>query len=291
MATEPKLLVRRGRPTLYALLHRCVLLLALAQLAPVVTAAEAGPSWASLSPQQRTALAPLARDWGSIDAQRKLKWLEVAARFDQLSPAERERIQDRMSEWARMTPAERGQARLNYQGAKQLSAEDRQARWEAYQALPEEQRRKLASQSAQKPAATTARPPVGARAAGPAASAAGTATTGGARAAAPVAAPQRRPVLPPGETRPKVNTVPDPQQAAKPQTVAPTVVQAKPGASTRLITQTPTPPSHQQAGMPKIAATSEFVDRKTLLPQRGPQSAVAEARAASAPGAAGTTQR
>jgi hypothetical protein len=268
----------RHRLSLTALLRRSVLLLALAQLpGAAAVAAETGPGWASLNPQQRTALAPLARDWSSLDAQRKQKWLEVAARFDRLSPAERERIQARMSEWARMTPSERSQARLNYQDAKQISAEDRQARWEAYQALPEEQRRMLASQSAQKPAAATAgRPVADARAAG-------SASAPAVSASAPL---QRRPALPAGETRPKINTVPDPQHAPQPQTVAPTVVQAKPGASTRLITQTPTPPAHQQAGKPKIAATAEFVDHKTLLPQRGPQSPPVETRPASAAGAA-----
>ena len=37
----------------------------------------------------------------------------------------------------------------------------------------------------------------------------------------------------------------------------------------------PVPPRHQQAGMPKIATNSDFVDRHTLLPQRGPQAAAA----------------
>jgi hypothetical protein len=41
--------------------------------------------------------------------------------------------------------------------------------------------------------------------------------------------------------------------------------------------QHPTPPRHQQAGMPKIAATPGFVNDATLLPQRGPQGAAAEA--------------
>jgi len=39
------------------------------------------------------------------------------------------------------------------------------------------------------------------------------------------------------------------------------------------ITRHPTPPPHQQTGMPKIAATPEFVNRSTLLPKRGPQAA------------------
>jgi len=55
--------------------------------------------------------------------------------------------------------------------------------------------------------------------------------------------------------------------------VAPTVVHVGPGAKTTLVTRQPAPPAHQQAGMPKIAATPGFVDRNTLLPQRGAQSA------------------
>jgi len=46
----------------------------------------------------------------------------------------------------------------------------------------------------------------------------------------------------------------------------------------------PAPPAHQQTGLPKIAATPEFVDRTTLLPQRGAQGAAAKhAAGASAP--------
>jgi hypothetical protein len=74
-----------------------------------------------------------------------------------------------------------------------------------------------------------------------------------------------------------------PGQAARP--AAPIVrpgepgwVQAGPGASTRPISQLPAPPRHQQAGLPKIAATPEFVDSATLLPQRGPQGAAIERR-------------
>ena len=72
-------------------------------------------------------------------------------------------------------------------------------------------------------------------------------------------------------------------RTAKLQPVSPTVVQAKPGATHAADhAAAAPPPPHQQPGMPKIAATSEFVDRKTLLPQRGPQSAGAEPRAAAA---------
>jgi hypothetical protein len=59
--------------------------------------------------------------------------------------------------------------------------------------------------------------------------------------------------------------------------VAPTVVQAKPGATTTLMTRAPSPPPHQKPGQPKIEAQPDQVDRTTLLPQRGPQGSGARA--------------
>jgi len=57
-----------------------------------------------------------------------------------LTPEERARINDRMVEWAKLTPAERGQARLRFEEARQLPVPDRSEAWRAYQALPPEQR-------------------------------------------------------------------------------------------------------------------------------------------------------
>jgi hypothetical protein len=82
----------------------------------------------------------------------------------------------------------------------------------------------------------------------------------------------------------KSNIVPNPAFAAPPKPVAPTVVRAGPGATTTPITRRPAPPSHLQTGLPKIAATPGFVDKATLLPQRGPQAAAT--RSASAASAA-----
>lgn len=215
--------------------------------APPPNAAPGGPAWNSLSPAQQQALAPLQRDWPTIDANRKAKWIDVAARFPRMPAEERARIQARMTEWARLTPAERGRARLQFQEARQFPAEDRQARWEAYRALPEEKRAELARQSAKAPqkAASGAEP----------------------RAAA--AAGGKRNVV-----------APTPQAAALSKPVSPTAIQGKPGATTTLVSQQPRMPVHQQAGLPKIAATEGFVDPKTLLPRRGPQGAAVRSAAA-----------
>jgi Protein of unknown function (DUF3106) len=207
-------------------------------------AREEGIRWASLTAAQREALAPLEHDWPGIDAPRKQKWLTLAARYKTLAPSEQARITARMSEWAKLTPAERGQARMNFEQARQLPAPDRSARWEAYQALPPEQRQQFAARAAS--------------------AASGSHEAPGAKAAA---AKSR-------ETKEaKFNVVPNPALTQPPRQVAPTLVQAAPGATTTLITRRPVPPPHQQTGMPKIAATPEFVNRSTLLPKRGPQAA------------------
>lgn len=227
---------------------------------PVPRAAEQGERWSELKPAQQAALKPLEREWAGIDAPRKQKWLELSARFPKLTPPERSRVQERMSEWARLTPGERGEARVNFQEAKQVPAQDRQERWKAYEALSPEQKQQLAARAA------------------PASDAARKGTTTGARYDGKPdkgnrdAAPQA-----------KSNIVPNPAFASPPRTVAPTVVQARPGATTTLITKRPAPPGHQQTGMPKIAATPEFVDKATLLPQRGPQGAATRPSRAPAP--------
>lgn len=243
------------RPLLLLVLMATGSLTALAQPgkpALMATPVDAGgPAWSNLTAQQRGVLAPLARDWASIDAPRKAKWLEVAAKFPSLPPAERERMQTRMAEWARMTPAERGRARLSFQEAKQLSPEERQQRWEAYQALPDERRRALAERG--KPPAD---PPH-----------------------KPVAAAQPLDLAVPKKT-PEASRSAASGPLVKP--VTPTIVQAKPGATTTLMTRPPSPPAHQQPGQPKIAARPDEVNRNTLLPQRGPQAA-ATASATSKP--------
>lgn len=230
-------------------------------------AAEQGPAWSTLTPAQREALKPLARDWSGIDSSRKRKWLEIAERYSGMAPQDQERLQARMAEWAKLSPLERGQARLNYQEAKQAPVQNRQASWEAYQALPPEQRRELADRAV--PAAPA-----------------------GAGAAKATAAPTAQPARPSRDgVQPKSNTVPSPTLGTTPKPVAPTVVQAQPGATTTLMSKQPAPPAHQPTGMPKIAATPEFVDKKTLLPQAGAQSANQSAAPRPAAASASTAAR
>jgi hypothetical protein len=227
------------RPTLTAAL---ALLLGLAL--PVLAAPPApaaGPSWSQLSPAQQKALTPLRNDWDGLDPARKQKWLEVASRFGTMPPQRQERVRERMSEWARMSPDQRSEARVNYEQSKQVAPKDRQARWEAYQQLPAEERAALAARA--KPSPVQSTPP------------------------SPTAALRKAPV---DAQAPKSNIVtPANRRTVPPKPVAPTLVQAPRGATTSLVTATPRPPQHQKPGQPKIAATPRQVDKVTLLPKPG----------------------
>ncbi len=226
-----------------------------------------GPSWRELSAREQQILQPLQAQWTNIDALRRQKWRDIAALYPNLPTSQQERLRSRMAEWAAMTPEQRNAARLNYEEIRKVPVEERQARWEAYRSLPEDQRRALVAQAASRPMAL---PP-------------------------PAAAVRKTPVA--DGVQPKSNLVSSAgaQQSPRPQPVAPGTVQAGVGASTRPITRAqPTPPRHQPAGLPKIAATPEFVHSETLLPQRGPQAAgtgpSAPAAPASAPAATAESQ-
>lgn len=210
--------------------------------------AEEGKTWKELSPAQKAALKPLEHDWAQISSSNKQKWLRVAERMPSMPAAERARIQTRMTEWTELTPRQRGEVRLQYQEAKQVAPRDRKEQWEAYQALPPERKRQLAARAAAANAEAARKP-------GTAASAArGDAKAGGSASG-------------------KSTIAAYPAPMAAPRAIGPVVVQAQPGATTTLISRRPTPPAHQQTGMPTITASPGFVDKATLLPQRGAQGA------------------
>lgn len=205
--------------------------------APVIE----GPAWATLSASQKGALAPLAKDWNQLPADSRRKWLELATRFPGMPPAQQQRVQQRMGDWARMSPQQRSEARLNFQQSKQLSEVDRQQRWEAYQALPAQERAALAAKAPN-------------------------AASGPNQPERSAQALRRAPV---DAQAPKSNRVPpQPTTAPGPKAVAATVVQSSTGATTSLINSRPAPPVHQPAGRLKIDADSKQVDKTTLLPKR-----------------------
>lgn len=112
--------------------------------APAAGVLIAGPKWHDLTQAQRLILKPLTTTWDSLDGTSKSKWIAIALSYPSRSPAEQQRMQERMVEWAALTPAARERARLNFAGTKKLSPAERAADWEAYQGLSSQEKKAFA---------------------------------------------------------------------------------------------------------------------------------------------------
>ncbi len=124
---------------------------------------ESKPTWSELTPAQQHALAPLAGEWKKMEFNNKEKWLVIGNKFAAMSPAEQERMQERMRDWVKLTPAQRRSVRESYTRAKKLDADKRSAQWKEYQQLSDEQKKKLSQ--AKLPKHVAALPPTQAKAA------------------------------------------------------------------------------------------------------------------------------
>jgi hypothetical protein len=94
------------------------------------------PAWTELTPAQQQVLAPLQSDWEQLDSTRRKKWVAIANRYPTMKPAEQQRLQKRMQEWAQLTPDERRAARERYQSLKKLPPQERRQvreKWQEYQ--------------------------------------------------------------------------------------------------------------------------------------------------------------
>lgn len=187
---------------------------------------EEGLLWHQMTHQQRSDLAPLKVQWREMSQVSKEKWLALSKRMVNMKSADRERIQSRMSQWASLTPFERGQARLQFDWARRIAGDARIEQWRIYNQLSEEDRKRLAARAV---------PP---------------------ESSQPVSLmkPQKTPSGAQAQTIGKVNTTPS-ATVMSPRQVSASVVQAQPGASTRLITMRPSPPPHQPAGQLKISTS------------------------------------
>ncbi len=133
-------------------------------LKPLIKTTSSGPSWGELTPEQQQALLPLMSDWNGLSEPQKRKWLEISKNYRALTPAKKAKLNSRMSEWVALSPQQRAQARLNFGKTKELSRqltpEEKKAKWNAYQALSPEEKQKLVAKANPKPsgAATAVKP-------------------------------------------------------------------------------------------------------------------------------------
>jgi hypothetical protein len=131
---------------------------------PQVKPAISRPTWVELTPMQQQALKPLASSWDAINEGQKRKWLEISKNYPSLPPEGQATMHSRMNDWVMLSPQQRAQARLNFGKTRELSgqltAEEKKAKWETYQALSAEEKQKLAAKASPKPtgAATAVKP-------------------------------------------------------------------------------------------------------------------------------------
>jgi hypothetical protein len=121
-------------------------LLSLATALPPAGAAEGGPTWAELQPEHQKILAPLKDDWPNIEADRKLKWVDIARRYPTMSPEKQQRLQERMKSWAELSAEERAEVRKRYKMLRDMPPEQRreiQRKWREYDSLSEEEKASL----------------------------------------------------------------------------------------------------------------------------------------------------
>lgn len=105
------------------------------------------PVWTDLQPEQQTALTPLQTEWSKLSEAQKRKWLELSKNFGKLQPDEQTKLHSRMKDWVALSPQQRAQARLNFSTAKTLTPAEKQKQWEAYQALTQAEKQKLAAKA------------------------------------------------------------------------------------------------------------------------------------------------
>ena len=108
--------------------------------------------WSSLNAEQKRALAPLANHWRGLSSDQQRKWVALSHNFNRMSPDEQTTLQGRMAVWAQLTAAQRTQARLNFYEVRRVPADEKRAKWEEYQALPAEERERLAGDRPKAPA-------------------------------------------------------------------------------------------------------------------------------------------
>lgn len=114
------------------------------------------PLWSELTPMQQQALQPLAGTWGTISEAQRRKWLAVSKNYPSLPLDGQATMHGRMNEWAGLSPLQRAEARLNFATTKELSRqltpEEKLAKWQTYQSLSADEKQKLAEKASVKPA-------------------------------------------------------------------------------------------------------------------------------------------
>lgn len=103
--------------------QRCGLIALIFILSQPAFAVSHGPSWDSLTPQQKTVLAPVAHDWKGFSERARKRLIAVANKYPSLKPEEKSRVSARLKSWTALSREQRDKARENYRKIHQLPPE------------------------------------------------------------------------------------------------------------------------------------------------------------------------
>lgn len=103
------------------------------------------PAWSELSPAQQARLASMEKQWDTMSASRRvraLENLERRARWEAMTPEERERIREGARNFHDMPPELREKMRTSMQTMRALPEAERKELFRLWRSLDPEQRRK-----------------------------------------------------------------------------------------------------------------------------------------------------
>lgn len=112
--------------------------------AAAVPAGVTVPTWSELSPAQREKLAPLQERWDSLPASRRvnaLERMERQARWDALSPEERDALRRGARNFRDLPPELRQQMRVSMAATRALPEAERRELFQRWRSLDPAQRR------------------------------------------------------------------------------------------------------------------------------------------------------
>jgi hypothetical protein len=102
------------------------------------------PAWAELSDKQREQLAPLAEQWDSLPASRRvraLERLERKERWEAMTPEQRETLRKGAQNFRDLPPELREKMRASMRAMRALPEAERRELWEVWRSRSPEQRR------------------------------------------------------------------------------------------------------------------------------------------------------
>ena len=75
---------------------------------------------------QQEALAPLSKEWNTLQTLQKQRLINLAKRYPQLNTVQKQRLHNRLEKWSKLTPEQRNRAREKFQAFSKVPLEKRE---------------------------------------------------------------------------------------------------------------------------------------------------------------------